>query len=88
MLRVIGFACEQSGSETFSTLSTTRVSTTNSATHEGSTTAGAIGIGLAVGLLCTVGAVAFIIVLRRRKLLPCSKTTSKSNIGSQTFGDV
>ncbi|XP_052286508.1 uncharacterized protein LOC127882104 isoform X1 [Dreissena polymorpha] len=39
-----------------------------------------VGIGVAVGLLCAVGAVVVVIVLRRRKEYPCSNTASTSNI--------
>ncbi|XP_052255609.1 uncharacterized protein LOC127861232 isoform X1 [Dreissena polymorpha] len=41
-----------------------------------------IGIGISVAVICIVGATIAIIVLKKRQVLPCSKTTSTSNTGN------
>ncbi|KAH3702578.1 uncharacterized protein LOC127861053 [Dreissena polymorpha] len=81
--------CESDDTSTYTT-STTSGFAKNACTHGGSTQNGSsanavgVGIGLAVGLLCTVGAVVVIIVLRRRGVLPCRLGSKNDKINSES----
>ncbi|KAH3702220.1 hypothetical protein DPMN_077228 [Dreissena polymorpha] len=68
------------------TTPTFNLSTTINLTEESTESkAMGIGIGISVAVICIVGAIIAILVLKKRQVLPCSKTTSNSNTGKHTF---